>query len=160
MPAAHVFEMAPSEAWTGWFALILGAVIILVLAVAGFLLWGAHAAKHATFEIADQNLRIRGGLYGRTIPLADLDLEKADVLDISCKDGPHLSSRRNGISLPGLRAGWFRLAWPGKGKERVLVFATSKKRVAYIPTGKDYALLLSAQEPEGLIAALKEAKQP
>lgn len=161
MPATQIFEMAPSEAWSGWLGLIMGAVVVLVLAVAVLVIWGSHAARHATFEITDQNLRIRGGMYGRTIPLADLELDMAKVLDLSHKDGPRLSSRRNGISLPGLRAGWFRLSWPdtglGKTKEKVLAFVSNKKQVAYIPTTNDYSLLLSPTDPMGLITALRQA---
>jgi hypothetical protein len=58
-----------------------------------------------------------------------------------------------GLGLPGYGAGWFRLA----GGERALAFVTDRTRLAYVPTTAGYGLLLSVDDPDGLVAALRGA---
>jgi hypothetical protein len=59
--------------------------------------------------------------------------------------------RTSGIGLPGYGAGWFRLA----GGARALVFATDRARLVRVPTTAGYVLLLSADDPDGLVGALR-----
>jgi hypothetical protein len=60
-------------------------------------------------------------------------------------------SRRLGTGLPGYAAGWFRL----NNGERALVYLTRPKPVLYVPTTLGYSLLLSPQDPENLLAAIR-----
>ena len=60
--------------------------------------------------------------------------------------------RTNGAGLPGYAAGWFKL----RNKEKALVFLTDRSRVVYIPTNKDYSVLLSVREAEEFADAIQQ----
>jgi hypothetical protein len=53
--------------------------------------------------------------------------------------------------LPGYQSGWFRLV----NGQRALVYVTSWHRVLYVPTSAGYSLLLSPQDPEGMLRELQ-----
>ena len=107
--------------------------------------------KNASFEVAKDRLIIHGGMYGRTIPLSDLILEKALSVNLHEVPDLKLKSRRNGLALPGLKTGWFRL----QNKEKALAFLTDPNQVAYIPTRNGFSLLFSLQEPDRFIHLLR-----
>jgi hypothetical protein len=58
--------------------------------------------------------------------------------------------RTMGTSMPGYRAGWFRL----RNGEKALLYLTDWSRVVYVPTTAGYGLLLSPSEPDQFLAAV------
>jgi hypothetical protein len=60
--------------------------------------------------------------------------------------------RTNGIGLPGLSEGWFRLA----NGEKALMFVTDRDGVVYIPTRDGYSVLLSTVTPDEFLESLAE----
>lgn len=40
-----------------------------------------------------------------------------------------------------------------------LIYLTDRRRVLYLPTTEDYSVLLSSEEPERLLEALKERRR-
>lgn len=147
----ETFPMIPAGNGMAWLAGGVGIVLALVLAL---LIWLAVAAKHVDFAVKPGWLAIRGGPYGRTIAIADLDLEGAHVLDLKSEPGLRPRWKTNGAALPGLAMGWFRL----KDKSKALLFVTDRKRVLFVPTRLGWSLQLSTAEPERLLASLRRAR--
>jgi hypothetical protein len=140
----QVFEVAK---WTrsGWM-LLLFAVSVLILFVIAVLTW----PRSLQVELGPEQLEIRGSVYGRRVPLSELELDGARVVDLTQASPLQLGFRSNGINLPGYSVGWFNL----KNGERALTFVTDRKNVVYLPTRNRYALLLSVANPEAFLAAL------
>lgn len=109
--------------------------------------WGAGT----TYEVGPAGLRVRGTLYGRLVPAAALRAGEARRVDLAAEPDLTPVVRTNGIGLPGYGAGWFRLA----GGARALAFVTDRARLVHVPTAAGYALLLSADDPDGLVTALR-----
>jgi Bacterial PH domain len=110
-------------------------------------------SRRATFEVGDGKLRFRGDLYGSPTAISDLRLEEARILDLTQEPELRPRLRTAGTALPGYSAGWFRL----KNGEKALLYVTRKERVVYIPTRLGHAILLSPEQPEQLLAALRAA---
>lgn len=142
----QVFEMDPAGARWAWVPLLF--LLLTFAAVAGMI---ALTMRPPRFEVSAEGLRIRGNLYGRLIPAAQLRTSEAHVVDFEATPALRPKRRTNGASLGGRRAGWFRL----QNGEKSLVFTTGGKRAAYIPTVDGYALLLGARDPDALLAALR-----
>src|SRR6185295_19363786 len=70
----------------------------------------AWSATHGSFTVSDHTLQLRIPIYGRSIPIANLDLARARVLDADDAVAIRDSRRTNGIGMPGYAAGWFKLA--------------------------------------------------
>jgi len=147
----EVFAIAPASARPLWF---LGGVSAFILALALLLLFIAWSSRHARVRIAGPDLVLSGDLWGRTIPLAALELERARVVDL--ERVRELTPRRRtlGTALPGYAAGWFRL----QSGEKALVYLTRREGVVYVPTRDGYSLLLSAERPEELLTALRSGR--
>lgn len=143
----QVFEIAPPST-----AAVVTVSVIGVFFLALFLLLAS--SWRVRFEVSPQGLKIAGSIYGRTVPLSLLDLDRAKVIDLAGDDQHSLSRRTNGIGLPGFSSGWFRL----NNGEKALAFVTDKK-VAYVPTTDGYAVILSAKSPQMLLDSLWAASQ-
>lgn len=152
MSEADIFAVIPAtQRWTWMWALFFG-VFLLVLGVIIAGVYSVLAANHATVALDGQVLRIRGGFYSRTLPVAELRKKQAAVINLGEQREYAPVSRRNGIGLPGLQAGWFRL----RNKEKALIFVTDPSQVVYVPTRKGYSLLFSLQHPHAFIDKLAE----
>ena len=62
--------------------------------------------------------------------------------------------RTNGVGLPGYSIGWFRL----RNREKALVFLTDRKHAIYIPTTEGYVVLISPQNPDAFVKALRSTQ--
>ncbi|MCE1246208.1 MAG: PH domain-containing protein [Firmicutes bacterium] len=148
---AKVFPIAPvsSSAATGLlFAVLL--VILLVFFMVGYVF---YSMKNCRFEVNNQGLQVRGDMYSRLIPYKSIKMDGIKMLDLSCgRDSEYQPSfRTNGAALPGYLSGWYRL----KNKEKALLFVSDKTKVIYIPTGEGFSVLLSPDEPQAFLDALK-----
>ncbi len=142
------FPIAPAESRYLWFfipigALLVGVFIILALSVRG--------ARHSSFEVFADSLRLRGDLYGRTIPRSQLQLATARRVDFRVQPELLPKWKSVGTGLPGYQSGWFRL----RNGEKALLYLTDRTRAVYVPTTKGYSLLLSPADPDGFLTALK-----
>lgn len=141
------FPIDPAPARALWFIAAFAALLLgLVLLFAYF----GYSTRRTRFEVGPEGLAIRRTLYGRTLAWDELRLGEARVVDLGREADLQPRMRTNGIGLPGYQAGWFRLRRAGRG----LLFVTDRSRVLALPTTRGYTLLLSARDPEGLLAAL------
>ncbi|MGH7589996.1 MAG: PH domain-containing protein, partial [Gemmatimonadales bacterium] len=126
--------------------------IVLIAASSYFLLgrtmYGAH---NASFELSDQGLAFHGDIWGGQIKLSELRGGAARIVDLSTEPGLKPVRRTMGTALPSYQSGWFRLA----DGEKALLYLTTRNRALYIPTTKGYSVLLSPQDPDGMLAKLQ-----
>jgi hypothetical protein len=148
----RVFGIFPASSGTFtfiWvFSLVIGLILIGIIALLASI---GYQARHASFTMNDQGLRIGPGLYGRLIPRDDIAREGVRIINLNLETEYQPKWRTNGAGLPGYNAGWFKL----KNKEKALVFLTDRSRVVYIPTNQDYVILLSVREAEEFADAMQ-----
>lgn len=148
---AEVFHIVPATVRSS--ALLPLAGVLLAVLVGAALLLGAslRGSQKATFEVSPGGLRLRGDLYGRRVPAAELRGGAARVVDLDGDAPLRPVIRTMGTALPGYRAGWFRLA----NGEKALLYVTDPRRVVYVPTRAGYALLLSVDRPTEFVERLR-----
>jgi hypothetical protein len=143
-----VFDIVPA----GMRPLYLLLPIVAVLAGGlGLLALTGYGSQRARFVLSDAGLDFRGDVYGRRVPWGMLRVQDARVVDLERETALRPRSRRLGTALPGYAAGWFRLS----NGERALLYVTARRRVLYLPTSLGYSLLLSPQDPDGMLADLR-----
>ena len=141
----QVFDV-PNAGGSGWLVLLV--LLPLALAVGtGALFW----PRTLRVEVTADAVTIRGSIYGRSVPRSELNLDQARAVDLEREPDLKPRLRTNGIGLPNYRVGWFRL----RDRERALCFLTRTDRVLYLPTTQSYALLVSAENPDALLVALR-----
>lgn len=150
----QVFHIAPATARWGGGAAALAAVmlvLLLVLGLAGGLVYASfRGSRNATFELSPDGLRLRGDIYGRMIPAKELRVQDARRVDVS--SGPyHPVMRVGGTAVPGYRSGWFNL----RNGRRALLYVTDENKVVLIPTTAGYDVLLSVDETDAFLEALR-----
>jgi len=143
-----VFPIVPASAKAMGFLAAIGALLIAVVLVLAFVAW---SARHSRVEIVGRELRLVGDFWGRTVSIEALRLESAAVVDLATSPDFAPRWRTFGTGLPGYASGWFRL----RNGEKALGYLTSRGSVLYLPTSLGYSLLLSAERPEELLAALR-----
>lgn len=153
MEWGQVFPMAPTVLKTGWMSVLFGGLLILWVGLFFFLLYMINGAAAAEIALRQGTLTARGGVYGRDIPLRAVNVAGAFRLDLGAGGPKALKWRTNGVGLPGLAAGWYRLS----DGEKALVFVTDKTRAVYVPTSLGYALVVSPSDPDGFLNALHRA---
>jgi len=144
------FALAPPTAAAP--PLTLGLLSLLLLAVTALLVSIYRAMSRTTFVVSDAGLRIRGMFPGRPLAHRELRLDAARVVDLTEERGLRVSLRTWGAGMPGYVAGWCRL----RDGQRALVQLTNRRRVLYLPTTLGYSLLLSSDDADVLLAALRE----
>jgi Bacterial PH domain len=143
----RIFSAVPVGSKTMWW----GIVVVLLVGIAGASI--LVMARAPTFDVSAAGLRISGNPFGRMIPAADLRLGAARVVDFTRSPDLRPKWRTMGLGLPGYKAGWFRLS----DGEKALVFLSGAKPALYIPTTAGYSLLISTQDPDGLLSSLRAA---
>ena len=142
-----IFAIAPA---TGRAMGFLGAISLMLAAL--LLLFGylAYSMRNSRVAVSEDRIRLIGDLWGRTIPIDALQLERAAIVDLNRSPELMPRVRTLGTGLPGYASGWFRL----RNGEKALTYLTRREGVAYLPTDAGYALLLSVEEPELLLEEL------
>ena len=111
------------------------------------------AMKRRSVELRDGVLDIRVALFRQRVAAAQLDLDRARIVDLAERTELRPVVKTGGMSVPGFHAGRFRLR-EKFGKAFCLL--TDRHRVLWLPLrdGKDQ-LLLSLEQPQALLDALK-----
>ena len=143
-----VYPMVPAGPKPLW--LFIPAMLLMLGGIA-LLFATTHGSQLSRFIVTDEALRLRGDLYGRTIALRELQLDRARIADLAMEPTLKPASRRVGTGAPNYAAGWFRL----RSGEKALLYLTDRTRALYIPTHSGYSLLLSPDRPEEMLADLR-----
>jgi hypothetical protein len=140
-----ILSPAPSALWT------FIPIIAFLLLLAGSFGYFLYSSYHTTVEVTSSTLRIKGALYSRSIPLADIVVTDAEVVDLGVTKQFAPKLRTNGIGVPGYQAGWFKL----ENGRKALLHVTKKSNVLVLPTVHDYDVLLSIAEAEAFLDRLR-----
>jgi hypothetical protein len=145
----QVFAIAPATV-KGFY--VLWVIVVLVMTVAiGAVVLATTGARSARFEVSPEGLRLRGDLYGRLIPASELQIAQARRVDLAATPDLAPRWRTMGTGMPGYQSGWFRL----KNGEKALLYLTDRTRAVYVPTTQGYGVLVSPEDPDGFITALR-----
>ena len=144
----EIFPIVPASAKPIWFIAI---ILVILATICALLAYTAYSARHSRIEIGNGQLDLVGDLWARSIPIHSLQLEGARVLDLGKSSDYAPRFRTLGTGLPGYASGWFRL----RNGEKALAYLTRRDSVLYLPTSQGYSLLLSAERPQELLAALR-----
>jgi hypothetical protein len=147
----HEFAIAPAGLKPLWILVPIGLVLAVVF---GILAISVMAASGARFQVTSDGLRIRGDLYGRFIPAAQLRVEAARRVDLTRPTDLEPKRRTMGGAFPGYQSGWFRLA----NGEKALLYLSDRRKAVYVPTTDGYSVLISPDDPDAFLAALKAGR--
>ena len=174
--ATRTFAVTPPPTYAMAF-LVLTAVVVPLLIIAGMLWFGRMdsdglikflpvvvimalvlglsllAMKRRSVTLVGGVLDVHAGLFRERTPIADIDLERARIVDLAERMDLRPAVKTMGMSLPGFHAGRFRL----RGKlVKAFCLITDRSRVLWLPlhNGKDQ-LLLSVERPQDLLDALR-----
>ncbi|MGV8921738.1 MAG: hypothetical protein ACOH1L_00100 [Thermomonas sp.] len=174
--ATRNFAVIPPPTYANAFLVLIGGVVPLV--ALGFMLWSGNppldrltqvspalviipavlallffAMKRRSVALVGHVLDVRAALFRERTPIADIDLERARLVDLAERMDLRPAVKTMGMSLPGFHAGRFRL----RGKlAKAFCLVTDRQRVLWLPlhNGKDQ-LLLSVERPQDLLDALR-----
>jgi len=137
----------PSPAAT----VLLAALTLLMAVMAIGFTWLTLSATRPSVVVSETTLTFKAPFYGRSIDLTSLRLDEARVVNLDSGGDLRPRVRTNGIGLPGLGVGWFRL----KNGEKALAAVSARDRVVYVPTDRGYSLLFSLERPEAFLDRLR-----
>jgi hypothetical protein len=146
-----VFAIAPAGTRPLW--LLVPAILVMLVAL-GALATSALGSRRARFDVSAEGLRVRGDWYGRFIPGNALVTDRARRVDFARMPELRPGRRTLGTGLPGHQAGWFRLA----NGEKALLYLTDRKKAVHVPTTLGHSLLLSPDEPDSFLVALRSLR--
>jgi hypothetical protein len=109
---------------------------------------------HLRVRLSDGGLRLRTLPFPRTLKLAELDLERAEIVDLKLRHELMPLIKIVGSRLPGYRAGRFRL----RDKRYAQVLLTDLRKVLVLPKRNGGVVLLSMQRPEALLEAMRRQR--
>ena len=129
-------------------------IMVPVLVVAVFVLMFfvlGRAMQRRSIVLDNGVLEILATFYRHRVPVQEIDLEKARVVDLAEHVEWRPFVKTNGYSLPGLHAGWFR----SRNLTSLFCLVTNRQRVLVLPLRSGGAVLLSAERPTDLLNALR-----
>lgn len=129
------------------FALAVGIFFLL----ATLLIW---ALKRHVVALEGNTLVVKAAMFSRRIDTGTLDLERVRVVDLAEHVELKPTLRSLGMALPGFKAGWYRMRNGGNG----FYLLTAQRRVLWLPARSGTDLLLSLEQPQALLSALR--RQP
>lgn len=124
--------------------------MVALLAVAIWLLvdW---SLRRQSIKVDEQGITVTTTFYQRQLSWPALDLAQARVVNPDEHTEFKLRRKTNGTSLPGFKSGWYRL----RNGSKALVAIRRGERVAWLPTGAGYGLLLEPARAQSLLDYLK-----
>lgn len=141
----HIAAVNAIATWAG----VLGGVCVLVLAIWAIL---ERALRRHRLGVDASGIEIATTFYKRRVPLAELDLDHARVIDLDEHTELKPLFKTSGFALPGLSSGWFR----SRGLRKLFVASVGGKRLLWLPTRAGYDLLLQPRNPQALLDRLRE----
>jgi len=125
-------------------------LILIIILVIVLIIGIIHAVKYTSIAIKDNEVIIKSFLYGRKIPIKDIQINETRIINLNQESDYNISFRTNGISLTNFHSGWMKL----RNGQKALVFLTNKDSVLLMPV-KDFNVLFSMERGEEFIKKLK-----
>nr|WP_298133780.1 PH domain-containing protein [uncultured Pseudoxanthomonas sp.] len=114
------------------------------------------AMRRRLIVLDNRELQIRATFYTKKITVEAIDLDRARVLSLEEHTDLSPMLKTNGFSLPGFKAGHFRLRNLGKA----FCLVTDRSRVLTLPLRDGGLVLLSPARAADLLARLRELATP
>jgi len=124
-------------------------ILIFIFVLFVFLAIMFLSAGNYQLSLENDQINIKSFFYNTSLPLSDIDIENVKTINMNAADG--ISIRINGISLPGLKIGWF----SGNGK-KYKMYVTDRTNVVLIPTKKNYDILFSSRDAAAIVEEIKK----
>ena len=122
MTTSFPIAPAPSASWV--LALVAIPLVLVLVGAIGLMGASVVGARTARFEVDAGGIKLRGDLYGRTIPRSSIRMDGVRMVDLDGEPTLRPTRRTFGTALPGYRSGWFRLA----DGEKALLYVTDRSR--------------------------------
>jgi hypothetical protein len=138
-----------------------GALILAIAAVLG----GLFVLDLNVAVVLEENtVRVDGGSFNPryqgestdALPLSALRVSEARVLRDRHDGNYGTSARTNGLGLPGLLSGWFRL----QNGQTAFVYLVQAPKTVLIPTTENYVFLFDVRRPHDFLRALQHQSAP
>ena len=128
-------------------------VVPFVLLVGGVL---ALALRRRALVLDNRELQVRATFYTKKLAVESIDLDKARVVSLEEHTELAPTLKTNGFSLPGFKAGHFRL----RNLNKAFCLVTDRTRVLTLPLRDGSLVLVSPARPVDLLARLRELAAP
>ncbi|MET0581304.1 MAG: PH domain-containing protein [Pseudoxanthomonas sp.] len=134
--------------------IVVGIAIIVTELVVLLAVWALldRAMRRHRLSLSPTSLEIRTSFYSRAVPLSELKLGDARVLDLDERTEFKPGLKTNGYSLPGFHSGHFRL----RNGDKAFLAVAGERRALWLPTTNGAGLLLQPQQPDALLNRLRE----
>ena len=135
--------------------ILVGAAIIATESLLTLTLWALldKAMHRHGLALLPGVLEVKTSFYSRIVPLPELKLDEARVVDLDERTEFKPGMKTNGYSVPGFHSGHFRL----RNREKAFVAIAGERRALWLPTSHDSpGLLLQPQQPDALLNRLRE----
>lgn len=116
----------------------------------------ALALRRRMIVLDNRELQVRATFYTKKLAVEAIDLDKARVLSLEEHTDLAPMLKTNGFSLPGFKAGHFRL----RNLTKAFCLVTDRTRVLTLPLHGGGMVLLSPARPADLLARLRELATP
>ena len=139
--------------------LMLTAMVVLTTVVlAGIALWRVMAwfMHRQSLVLSPAALEVRSSFYRCRMPLADMKLDQARVVDLDEHTELRTTIKTNGFSIPGFHSGWFLL----RNRRRTFLALSDGRRKLWLPGSGRHDLLIEPVDPAALLARLRELAAP
>ena len=136
--------------WTTTFASSLG--MIAIIAVSIWLVLG-RLLKRSALVVENGALDLRSTFYRVRMPLSELDLDRARVVDLDEHTELRPGMKSNGFALPGFRSGWF---FRVRDRRKTFVAIADGRLKLWLPSRGAHDLLLEPRDPQRLLDRLRE----
>ncbi|TXH77944.1 MAG: hypothetical protein E6Q88_00080 [Lysobacteraceae bacterium] len=133
-----------------WFAML------VLIPVIGVLTWSVRRRR---VSIDGETLVIAAGINTARVKVSELQLDAARIVNLDHDSELRPRLKTMGTSMPGYRAGHFRL----RDRRRAFVLVTRREKLLALPERNGRMLLLSLKQPQALLDALgaiKNKRQP
>lgn len=128
-------------------------VPVLVALLVSLLLWWMwlRSIVRRRVAVVGYSVEVSGSFANERVALADIDLERARVVDLDERTELRPLIKFSGTAAPGFRSGRFLL----RNFRRAIVCMAGGKRVLWLPTRTKFDLLLELRQPQVALEALR-----
>ncbi|MGX5672414.1 PH domain-containing protein [Thermomonas fusca] len=137
-------QQSPHNPVPWWLMLVFGTALV----PAGL----ASMLAHRAITLRAGQLEVSGALlFSRRVPVTELVLDKARILDLDEHTEYKPMLQLGGFSLPGFSAGHYLL----RNRNRAFCLLTARRNVLLLPQRDGKLILVSPEKPQALLDALR-----
>lgn len=142
-------------------AVLPGWLLILIVAIAStfilamnlaLIVLALFVATRNEITIRQGTMHLKGGEFHERVPLDSV--VEARVIELAGEPALAGLVRRNGITLPGFRVGWYQARQSPDPGRKIFVIRAAQARAVFVRTNIRFDVLLGVDEPEALAQRL------